>query len=157
MASTHDGNETHDNHSGEMEMIGLAGIVALLLLVFAIGYMVVYPNHAEAGYSALYWNQIPRVSVEDDSRVIIFSAELESHELSVSKYTMKAYVEDKLSTLELVDLNANKKEEITFTITIPDSWSGQKKIRVTAQRVSDSNTQKAAPILEIVDWVTLTP
>ncbi len=145
--------ERRDDPLIESEMIGLVGMLAALLLVFALGYLIVYPNHAQPGYSAMYWNQTPSLSGLNEKPIILFSVELESHELSVSRYTMKAYVEEKIVAYKIVDLNANHKQEISFTVPVAEDWLGKKQIKVTAQKIVDSNTQKSAPVLELIDWV----
>lgn len=148
-------NETGENDRLEKEMTGLAGIVGLLLLVFALGYLAFTFQTVQPGYSALYWDQTPALSVQNETPIIFFSVELESHEHSISRYRMKAYLNDKIAATKIVDLNANKKQEITFTTTSANIPSEAVEVKVTAQRIADSNSEKDGPILEIVDWVNL--
>lgn len=132
-------------------------VAAIILLLFALTYLIVFPNRSPESYSTLTWGDTPSFVSETNSTFnrgrIVFSIHLSSFEKSETFYRANIEYEGRTVATKNVSLFPGEKKLIDFSIPVKGLLDAQNQIRVAVTKPSaDVNANKDDGLLELIGY-----
>ncbi|MDP2666296.1 MAG: hypothetical protein Q8P05_02235 [Candidatus Diapherotrites archaeon] len=133
----------------EERAISLAGMVALGLLLVAVGYYIFFPYTADTTYSTLSFAAYP--TFHDDENILRLAIDLRNHSQSSASYSLVITSNDRFLGNQSLSLNVDETRVIPLEYPIqftlePDNW-----VQVVVNPDYGDGDTKRKP-LELLGW-----
>lgn len=135
--------------------IQLVFVVAGILLLFALGFLIVYPTQEKPAYSELFWTAPPVLAVDGNGFVLTFGVRVNSMERTSIDYHLDVDIEGSLALVKDFALAPGQDQTIDFRIPINGNFQAKNELRVTLTRAGADDDDKPRQTLEILDWFAL--
>ncbi len=121
------------------------------LLLFAAGYLIVFPNHEKENFSELTWVDRPHFVVSENGSPntgsIVFSIRLHSFEKENTSYRVNIQYEGRTIATKNVSLAVGEIQTVDFSIAAKGTLDSQNQIHVLVTKPSaDANKSNDAPL-----------
>ncbi len=126
------------------------------LLIFALGYLIVFPNHEKESFSEVSWVDRPHFVAQTDGPLetgfIVFSVRLRSFEKENVSYRVNVQYEGRTIATKNISLNVSESKSIDFSIPVQGKLDSQNQIHVVVAKPNQDSNASTAVSLELVGY-----
>ena len=90
--------------------------VSLVLLVFALGYLIIFPFHEEEGFSDVQWSTFPQIQTASNVSTVNFSILIRSQEKESTSYHVNVKLDGKFAATQNVTVDPFVVRELIFSL-----------------------------------------
>ncbi len=153
MQSPLDDVPAHKDALVERDSVRILVVFTLVMLAFALGYLIIFPNREAASFSDVQWAHYPSLVKEDTSQRVDYSILLRSFEKETTSYLVTVFFDGQTNLTKKVSLLPGGTKILDFSTPIEGELVEQTQVKVVITRPNEDTNASPREALELVGYV----